>query len=178
MVTKFAKVGTMRLLLLLIVMPLFLILSLIPTMISATIGTTAVPEIASNVSSIEIAPILLAPMATSGDNVYIVWPSNQTGRLEIVFRASSDNGQTFMDKVNLSNTPNTDSLDPEIASSGNDVYISWWEDYGNGTKAPVFKASNDNGRTFQSALSLSENGPIPVQDDDNNNNDISTASID
>ncbi|MDQ5876624.1 MAG: hypothetical protein M3288_07270, partial [Thermoproteota archaeon] len=81
MVTKFAKVGTLRLFLL-IVMPPFLVLSLIPTMISATIDTTAIPEIVSDVSSIEIAPILLAPVATSGDNVYIAWPSNQTGRLE------------------------------------------------------------------------------------------------
>lgn len=176
---KFAKVGKVRLLLLSIVMPSFLILSLVPTMISATIDTTAIPEIVSDVSSIEIAPILLAPIAISGDNVYIAWPSNQTGRLEIVFRASSDNGQTFTDKVNLSNTPNADSIDPEIATSGNHVYISWWEDYGNGTKAPFFKASNDNGRTFQSLLSLSENGPIPMQDDNNNNNNnISTASID
>ena len=177
MVTKFAKVGTLRLFLL-IVMPPFLVLSLIPTMISATIDTTAIPEIVSDVSSIEIAPILLAPVATSGDNVYIAWPSNQTGRLEIVFRASSDNGQTFTDKVNLSNTPNADSIDPKIATSGNHVYISWWEDYGNGTKAPSFKASNDNGRTFQSVLSLPENGPISVQDDNDNNNNISTASID
>jgi hypothetical protein len=177
MVTEFANVGKMRLLLLLIVMPSFLVLSSVPPMISATIDTTAIPEIVSDVSSIEIAPILLAPIATSGDNVYIAWPSNQTGHLEIVFRASSDNGQTFTDKVNLSNTPNADSIDPEIATSGNHVYISWWEDYGNGTKAPFFKASNDNGRTFQSLLSLSENGPIPVRDDNNNNN-ISTASID
>ena len=36
-----------------------------------------------------------APMATSGDNVYIVWWSNKTGNDEIMFRASTDNGKTF-----------------------------------------------------------------------------------
>jgi hypothetical protein len=123
-----------------------------------------IPEIVSDISSIEIAPILLAPMATSGNNVYIVWPSNQTGHLEIFFRASSDNGQTFVDKVNLSNTPNVDSIDPQLATSGNHVYVSWWEDYGNGTRVPFFTASNDNGRTFQSVMSPSENGPISAQD--------------
>jgi tricorn protease-like protein len=107
-------------------------------------------------------------MATSGTNVYVVWLSNLTGHLEILFRASSDNGQTFVDKVNLSNTPNVDSIDPQIAASGNDVYISWWEDYGNGTRVPFFKASNDNGRTFESVLSLSDNGPIPVQENNIN----------
>ena len=171
MITKYAEVDMMRLLLLLllllIVMPLFLVLSSILTVASATSNTT-IPATISNASSIQIAPILLAPMATSGTNVYVVWLSNLTGHLEILFRASSDNGQTFVDKVNLSNTPNVDSIDPQIAASGNDVYISWWEDYGNGTRVPFFKASNDNGRTFESVLSLSDNGPIPVQENNIN----------
>jgi hypothetical protein len=153
------------LLLLLIVIPLFLMLSLIPTVTSATSNnSTTISEIVSDLSSIEIAPVLLAPIATSGNNVYIAWPSNQTGHLEILFRASSDNGQTFIDKVNLSNTPNVDSIDPHLATSGNHVYVSWWEDYGNGTRTPFFTASNDNGGTFQPAMSLSDDGPIPVQD--------------
>jgi hypothetical protein len=167
MITEYTEVVDIRSLslILLIAMPLFLILSLIPSVASATSNSTiTIPEIVSDVSSIEIAPILLAPMATSGNNVYIVWPSNQTGLLEIFFRASSDNGQTFVDKVNLSNTPNVDSIDPQLATSGNHVYVSWWEDYGNGTRVPFFTASNDNGRTFQSAMSLSDNGPISAQD--------------
>jgi hypothetical protein len=172
MITNYAKIDMMRLLLLslLIVMPLFLMLSSILTMASATSNIGAIPEIVSDVTSGEIAPVLLAPMATSGNNVYVVWPSNQTGILDIVFRASSDNGQTFTDKVNLSNTPNVDSIDPEITASGNNVYISWWEDYGNGTRVPFFKASNDNGVTFSSVLSLSDNGPLPVQNTNTNTN--------
>jgi hypothetical protein len=165
MIIGYAEADMMRLLLL-IVMPLFLMLSSILTVASATSNTT-IPATVSNVSSSQIAPILLVPMATSGNNVYVVWPSNLTGHLEIFFRASSDNGQTFVDKVNLSNTPNVDSIDPQIATSGNHVYISWWEDYGNGTRVPFFKASDDNGLTFESVLSLSDNGPIPVQDNIN-----------
>src|SRR5215218_4704392 len=168
MITEYAEVDMMMRLLLLIVMPLFLMLSSILTVASATSNTT-IPATVSNVSSSQITPILLAPMATSGTNVYVVWLSNLTGHLEILFRASSDNGQTFIDKVNLSNTPNVDSIDPQIAASANDVYISWWEDYGNGTRVPFFKASNDNGHTFQSVLSLSDNGPIPVQENNNIN---------
>jgi hypothetical protein len=168
MITEYREVVDIMslLLILLIVMPLFLILSLTPTVASATSNSTTItiPEIVSGASSIEIAPILLAPIATSGNNVYIVWPSNQTGHLELFFRSSSDNGQTFVDKVNLSNTPDVDSIDPQLATSGNHVYISWWEDYGNGTRVPFFTASNDNGRTFQPGMSLSENGPIPMQD--------------
>ena len=165
MITEYRQVVDMMKLiplLLLIVTPL----SLIPTVTSATSNnSTTISEIVSDISSIEIAPVLLAPIATSANNVYIAWPSNQTGHLEILFRASSDNGQTFIDKVNLSNTPNVDSIDPQLATSGNNhVYVSWWEDYGNGTRIPFFTSSNDNGRTFQSAMSLSDDGPIPVQD--------------
>lgn len=174
MITEYAEAKMMRsllLLLLLIVMPLFLMLSSNLAVVSA-ISNITIPATISNASSTQIAPILLAPMATSGNNVYIVWPSNLTGNLEIFFRASSDNGQTFVDKVNLSNTPNVDSIDPQIATLGNNVYISWWEDSGNGTRVPFFKASNDNGHTFESVLSLSNNGPIPAQalpTQDNNN---------
>ncbi|HEX6281069.1 MAG TPA: hypothetical protein VFZ67_02465, partial [Nitrososphaera sp.] len=85
--------------------------------------------------------------------------------------ASATNNTTIpapVSNVNLSNTPNVDSIDPQIATSGNHVYISWWEDYGNGTRVPFFKASDDNGLTFESVLSLSDNGPIPVQDNNIN----------
>jgi hypothetical protein len=168
MIIEYAEVDMMRLLLL-IVMPLFLMLSSILTVASATTSNTTIPATVSNASSSQITPILLAPMATSGTNVYVVWLSNLTGHFEILFRVSSDKGQTFVDKVNLSNTPNVDSIDPQIAASGNDVYISWWEDYGNGTRVPFFKVSNDNGHTFESVLSLSDNGPIPVQENNNIN---------
>jgi hypothetical protein len=171
MITNYAKASMMRSLLLMTVMPLFLMLSsILPTASATSSIDTTIPEIVSDVTSGQIAPVLLAPMATSGNNVYVVWPSNQTGHLEIVFRASSDNGQTFTDKVNLSNTPNVDSIDPEIIASGNSVYISWWEDFGNGTRVPFFTASNDNGVTFGSVLSLSDNGPLPVQNTNTNNN--------
>ena len=174
MITKYALLDMKRSLVLIFVPP-FLMLSSVLAVANATSNTTTIPEGISNAISDQIAPVLLAPMASSGNDVYIVWPSNATGHLEISFRASSDNGQTFADKVNLSSTPNVDSTDPQIATSGNYVYISWWEDYGNGTKVPFFRTSNDNGHTFGLALSLSDNGPIPVQD---NNNIINSASTD
>ncbi|HEU4822569.1 MAG TPA: hypothetical protein VFS97_04025 [Nitrososphaeraceae archaeon] len=161
-----------RLLLLFITVVGFLALSSILAESSATSNTTF-PELSfsANASQLEnstltdtsngcCTPILLAPIATSGNNVYLVWTGNDTGHLEIMFRASSDNAQTFRDKINLSNTPNVDSIDMQIATSGSYVYISWWEDYGNGTRTPFFRASNDNGQTFGPVLSPSENGPL------------------
>jgi hypothetical protein len=174
MITRYPRVDMKRSLVLIFV-PLFLMVPSVLAVANATSNTITIPEDISNAISNQITPVLLAPMATSGNNVYIVWPSNATGHLEISFRASNDNGQTFADKVNLSNTPNVDSTDPQIAASGNYVHISWWEDYGNGTSIPFFRTSNDDGHTFGLALSLSDNGPIPMQDDSNTS---STVPID
>lgn len=67
----------------------------------------------------------LIPIATSDNNVYVTWWTNKTGNDEIMFRASTDNGVTFGDKMNLSNTTEADSDDAEIAASGNSVYVTW-----------------------------------------------------
>jgi hypothetical protein len=108
----------------------------------------------------ELAEALLAaPIATSGDNVYITWWSNKTGNMEVMFRASTDNGATFGDKMNLSNTTEADSDDAEIAASGNSVYVTWWE-RNETSDIPVARVSNDNGATFGQILMLAINGTI------------------
>jgi hypothetical protein len=65
-----------------------------------------------------------APTAISGDNVYVAWWSNKTGNDEVMFRASNDNGLTFGDKINLSNTTNAESVDDEILADGENVYVT------------------------------------------------------
>ncbi|MFL6433596.1 MAG: hypothetical protein ACJ71O_07685, partial [Nitrososphaeraceae archaeon] len=51
-----------------------------------------------------------APIATSGDNnVYIAWWSNKTGNDEVMFKASADEGKTFSDKMDLSNSTTSES---------------------------------------------------------------------
>ncbi|MDQ3836091.1 MAG: hypothetical protein M3270_04060 [Thermoproteota archaeon] len=175
---KYAEIDIMRLLLMAVPTTLFM-LTLIPTADSAA-GITATPipvTLSNNVLNIPTAnptiadtplecctPLLLVPIASSGNNVYVAWSGNDTGHLEIIFRASSDNGQTFSDKINLSNSPGVNSVDPQISASDNHVYITWWEDYGNGTRAPFFKTSDDYGITFEAALSLSNNTQIASQD--------------
>ena len=103
-----------------------------------------------------------APIATSGDNAYITWWSNKTGNEEVMFRASTDNGATFGDKINLSNTTEADSDDAEIAASGDSVYVSWWE-RNETSDTPVARVSNDNGATFGPMLMLATNGTISGQ---------------
>jgi len=98
-----------------------------------------------------------APLATSGDkNVYVAWPSNKTGNNEeVMFKASTDGGKTFSDKMNLSNSPKSDSQDVQIAAAGSNVYVTWWE-RNQTMNEPVFRASNDNGKTFGQEIMLSE----------------------
>jgi hypothetical protein len=102
-------------------------------------------------------PVFLAPISTSGNNVYITWSSNKTGEnFEITFRASSDDGKTFGPKINLSNSTKFDSVDPSIGSEGSNVYVSWWEvSEKDRINEPVFRASNDNGMTFGEKIMLS-----------------------
>jgi hypothetical protein len=110
----------------------------------------------------EIDPVRKAPIATDGNNIYIVWfndkgTPNKNG--EVMFRASTDNGATFSDKINLSNSTNADSVDANIAASGNRVFVTWWERNATSNQ-PVLKISTDNGKTFGPVLRLSANGTI------------------
>jgi hypothetical protein len=100
-----------------------------------------------------------APIAISGDNVYIVWFNDKgtpNKNSEVMFKASTDAGKTFSNKTNLSNTPNVDSINAEIAASGNNVYVTWWE-RNQTSNEPVLRVSNDNGKTFGEKIMLSNN---------------------
>ena len=95
-----------------------------------------------------------APIATSGNNVYVAWPSNKTGNSEIMFRVSTDDGKTFGSKLDLSNSKGVVSNDASIAASGNNVYVSWWE-RNQTANEPVLRVSNDNGKSFAEKIMLS-----------------------
>jgi uncharacterized protein (UPF0333 family) len=99
-------------------------------------------------------PQAKAPMATSGNNVYVAWWTNKTGNDEVMFKASTDSGKTFGNKMNLSNSPNTQSQDAQIAASGSNVYVTWWERNATSNE-PVLRVSNDNGKTFGEKILLS-----------------------
>lgn len=108
-----------------------------------------------------------APPAITGDNIYVAWWTNNTANSneEVNFRASNDGGQTFGDKINLSNTTNSDSSNVEIESDADSIVVSWWETNQTST-TPVMRVSNDNGATFGSVLRLAPNGTIGVSEDE------------
>jgi uncharacterized protein (UPF0333 family) len=104
-----------------------------------------------------------APMAVSqdGNNVYIVWWTNKSENWEVMFRASNDGGQTFGDKINLSNSTDIESQNAEIVAAGDNVFVTWWEiSAETGSSESVLRVSNDAGQTFGPMIMLGVNGTI------------------
>ncbi|MFI5405575.1 MAG: hypothetical protein ACHQ1D_03570 [Nitrososphaerales archaeon] len=100
-------------------------------LVVVTLGTTLLifplQQPAADESS-RRCPCPKAPPAITGDNVYVAWWTNKTGNDEVLFRASTDAGKTFGDKINLSNTTDVDSRDVEIDSDADSVAVYMVED--------------------------------------------------
>jgi Ni,Fe-hydrogenase I small subunit len=80
-----------------------------------------------------------------------------------MFRVSNDGGQTFGDKINLSNSTDTESQNAEIVAVGNNVFVSWWETSAEtGSSESVLRISNDAGQTFGPMIMLGVNGAISI----------------
>jgi hypothetical protein len=108
-----------------------------------------------------------APVAISGENIYIVWWTNKTanGDGEVMFRASNDGGSTFGDKINLSNNTVTNSVDAEIAADGSNVVVTWWE-RNSTSNEPVARISTDGAETFGPVLALATNGTLAITEEE------------
>ena len=101
-----------------------------------------------------------APTVTSGDNVYIVWFTNEStvnSNYEVGFRASNDSGATFGPITNVSNTDNSDSINAEISAEGGNIIVSYWEK-NQTSMLPFARVSTDNGQTFGPRLNITANG--------------------
>ncbi len=146
---------------------------IIGVMVTITLGATAIiitPGLIQSANALKAcgggnsgrdssSDLKKAPPAITGDNVYVAWWTNQTGNDEVIFRASTDKGQTFGDEINLSNTTDANSTRVEIDSDADSVVITWWES-NDTSDTPVMRISNDNGATFGALVKLAANGTI------------------
>src|SRR5918996_4526525 len=96
-----------------------------------------------------------ARIVISGNNVYVVWNDGSTGKGDIYFKRSADNGTSFSSTQNLSNNPGN-STAAQIAVYQDNVYVVW-EDATTGNGDIYFKASLDNGTSFGDIENLSNN---------------------
>jgi hypothetical protein len=63
-------------------------------------------------------------IAVFGSNVYVAWTDNTPLNKEILFKMSTDGGNTFYKTINLSNNSGN-SYNQEIAVFANNVYLVW-----------------------------------------------------
>jgi hypothetical protein len=102
-------------------------------------------------------------LAVDGKNVYVVWTDGTPGPYgnpDILFRRSTNGGTTFDATINISNNPGF-STEPEMAVSGNNVYVVW-RDNTPGNEEIFFKRSINNGASFGSLIYLSDNSTKPI----------------
>lgn len=96
-------------------------------------------------------------IATSGNNVHVVWDDNKDSTFgEIYYKRSIDNGVTWGDDIRLSNDP-SQSVDPMIAVDGNKIYVVWDDtrDVELTENSEIYyKYSTDNGLTWSSDIRL------------------------
>jgi len=124
-----------------------------------------------------------APMAASedGNNVYVVWWTNRSGNWEVMFRASNDGGATFGERINLSNSPDTQSQTAEILAVGDSVvFVSWWELNENvhpHTNESVLRVSNDGGQTFGPVINLGTNGTISSAEEEGEGETVEEEAV-
>ena len=95
-------------------------------------------------------------VVVSGSNVYVVWVDNNGGTVDVFFAKSTDGGTTFGAAINLSNDPG-ESINPRLAVSGSNVYVTWQDNPGGPTDDIYFAKSADGGTTFSAAVNISNN---------------------
>jgi hypothetical protein len=120
----------------------------------SAMDTTEVTNLSNNPGFSEHPQI-----AAYKEKVHVAWIDDSLGNKEILFSRSIDNGTTFSEAINISNTTNTNSHNLEISTFENDVYIVWLDEDEEGEEngTILFKASNDGGETFSNPITIAHN---------------------
>ncbi|MEO0085395.1 MAG: T9SS type A sorting domain-containing protein [candidate division WOR-3 bacterium] len=96
-----------------------------------------------------------------GTYVYTVWSDDSVGTAhEVWLRRSTDQGTTWLPKVNLSNTPNYQSKAPCIAVAGSAVLVAWQEEHPIEHRFRIqFRRSDDYGESWSDPVCLTADLP-------------------
>jgi hypothetical protein len=86
-------------------------------------------------------------IASVGDNIYVVWVDNTSGKREIMFCKSSDSGKTFTGAKVISQN-STGPYHVELAAEGESVYIVWNSFDIKMNNVIILTRSNDTAKTF------------------------------
>jgi hypothetical protein len=96
-------------------------------------------------------------IAVSGVGVYAAWDDKTPGTHEIFFAHSSDGGDAFSVPQNISNS-GTFATAPNLAATGNDVYLTWTERTTAENYEVFYSWSRDGGLSFSPPNNVSQSG--------------------
>ena len=88
------------------------------------------------------------------NNLYVIWNDNNTKNYNVMIKRSSDSGITFSKPINLSNSTNADSNNPQLASTANELFVVWQGNFKGQFDIFLSKSSN-GGITFSKPINLS-----------------------
>jgi hypothetical protein len=117
-------------------------------------------------------------VSLSGDYMYIVWQDETlgvNGTADIFFKRSTDGGASFGNTINLSNNTG-DSIRPEIAVSGSNIFIVWQNQATKGDNV-FFKRSTDGGASFGDTINLSNSRGYSTNPEISVNNSSSVYTV-
>src|SRR5439155_20485533 len=93
--------------------------------------------------------------ASAGSSVYVVWTrvTATTTPDSTMLAVSMNSGASFGAATQL--TTSSTTLHPQVAASGNNVYVLWEDDSRGGTAVATVAASYNNGASFNNPITLS-----------------------
>ena len=102
-------------------------------------------------------PSINAGIIASGNTIHLTWNQRILDSSDIFYAKSIDNGNTFSAPINLSNSSEFSQTvrDSQIAVSGNNVLIVWWEELEQDSDV-FFIKSVDGGLNFSKPINLSQ----------------------
>ena len=99
-------------------------------------------------------------IAAYENNVYVIWVEEMQNETNILFRKSTDGGNTFDQTIHLGSSGHAKVpvLPKALAAFGNNVYVVWRHLAEDGeTGSILLKSSNDAGKTFGETIHISSN---------------------
>jgi hypothetical protein len=104
-------------------------------------------------------------IAVDKKNIHVVWvdyDDTHTTDGEIYYRRSIDNGRTWDNEVQISNSVDYDSIDSTIAVDGDNslLYIFWSEEVEGGNYEIKYRRSSDNGDSWDSITQFTSDDDI------------------
>ncbi len=86
---------------------------------------------------------------------YVVWSAGEEEDRYILFSRSTDGGNSFSSQLSLSGKTRSAVFNPEVSSSGSNVYVVWQGQSENGNQDIFLRKSSDHGSSFGETENIS-----------------------